>query len=207
MRRKPKEYQTPLRSRAEIVAFINDATEGRVYDNQGHPFCFNVKVQTIDLDFDTLLAYWRKINPKDNDLNNAEWIEAARAEYNRIEDSLCDFAFECARNYYSDEQNGEPASPVLYDGTKVDVAYSFEGRSCGWLSVNRFEGIKFVNTEIDYRKALADTGDDEVMDYATLRKFYALIVMLSYDLSHRQLVNEITHHAASLVFSSVEVPA
>ena len=104
----------------------------------------------------------------------------------------------------------------LYDGTKVDVEYAWMGRSGGYLGIRRFYGFDFSKDESrDYwnevfrgnphRSGTSDWIEWDrtypTMDYSTLRKLYALVVMLSHDFTPEKASSEVEHHAA---FSFIE---
>ena len=104
----------------------------------------------------------------------------------------------------------------LHDGTKVEVEYAWMGRSGGYVGVGKFEGFDFSKDEgRDYwhqvfrgnphRSGMSDWFDwDRIypsMTYPTLRKLYALVVMLSHDFTPEKASSEVEHHAA---FSFVE---
>ena len=187
---KPDYYKTPLRTRQEIVRFIINATNQRSY-HQPHPLCFNVKCYHVNLDFNHLLTLWNEYESNPIYTQNDEWLNSAtqrHAETN--ENTLWDWARESVCDLFTDSD----AYHTLWDGTAINVAYSVEGRSGGWLSVNKFEGCDFT----DRGRHIADTLMD--MDYSKLRKLYQLIVMLSHDTEDPS--KEIEHQAAFSFFAN-----
>lgn len=183
-------YQTPLRSRKEIAAFIFDATRQRIYDHQCHPFCFNVKCHNVDFSFDHLLEIFREMEGDPKYTHNDEWLATVRERFPTSEDCFWEWGLEHARSNFVGRNGGEPESDCythLWDGTKIDVEYSFEGRSGGWLAINKFQGLDFTRFSDDYWRGVIETSkwDDEeepIMDYKTVRQLYQLVTMLEHDL-------------------------
>lgn len=188
MVRKPDYYKTPLRSREAIVDFCIDAARQRGYDHRPHPFCFNVKAWGTDLSFDHLLEIFRKDVDNYPWLGNEDWLQAAREKFEELDQNdLWEWGREGACGLVTDSD----CYNHLWDGTPVDVEYSFEGRSGGWISLNSFDGVDFTNRDYgDIRELLLE------QDYAWLRRFYQLIVMLKHDFTTEAAVSEIEHHAA-----------
>lgn len=192
MPKKPDQYKTPLRTRKDISEFIIDQTHQRSYDHAPHPLCFNVKVRGCDLSFDHLLELWR--NHEDDPLytHNEDWLKAARERHEETsEETLWEWGQEDACSHFTGDSD---AYTHLFDGTKVDVAYSFEGRSGGWLSINRFEGFKLNDRDYHITSILED------MSFPTLRKLYQLVTMLKHDL--RNPGHEIEYQAAFNFFAN-----
>lgn len=193
-RRKPEYYQTPLRSRQDIIDFIIFSTHQRVYDHRPHPFCYNVKVYHVDFDFDHLLQIHREAEDDPIYTHNDEWLAGARAEYDDLkEGQLWEYAQEDACNQLLESD----AFKCLYDGTQVDVRYSFEGRSGGWLSINRFEGHDFTEDDQHIKYVLQD------MQFSTLRKLYVLVTMLNHDVRRDNVAKELEYQAAFNLFHNV----
>ncbi len=185
--RKPDYYQTPLRSRRDIVGFIVNATHQR----DSAPFCFNVKVYGVNLEFEHLLDLYREYEGDPIFTHNDDWLKAAKEQFDESEEDLFDWGIEGARDLVTDSD----CFNHLWDGTPVDVEYSFEGRSGGWLSLNRFDGVDFTTTtDEDYDTLLME------QDYAWLRRLYQLIVMLKHDLRREAVQAEVEHHAAFDLF-------
>ena len=192
MPKKPDAYLTPLRKRADIIEQVLSLTNQRSYDYRNHPFCFNVKVYRSDFSFENLLDVYRKSNDDPFYTHDPDWLKAAREEYDGVShDKIWTAAQESACDLVTDSDSYNH----LYNGTKVDVAYSFEGRSGGWLSLHKFEGYDF--TEGDIRDTLTE------MPYNTLRKLYSLITMLAHDWRREAVENEIEFQAAFYVFENV----
>lgn len=208
----PAGYRTPLRSRRDIAAYLDgvggyDSTygrEGRSY------FAFNVKCGGADLGFEHLLAVYRDggyYGDGETWLDNPEWLVQARPKYAEVEKYLFDWGVEAAAQQIT-ESDGYTQ---LYDGTAVDVAYTWMGRSGGYVGIGDFEGFDFAkNTDrADWRAvfrgnphrpgsaAAYDWGHSyPAMDYATLRRLYALVVMLAHDLTPARAAAEVEHQAA-----------
>lgn len=191
MPKKPDAYKTPLRKRVDIIAWIVANTHQRSYDRESCPFCFNVKVPSVNLDFDYLLKIYRE----QMDGNEAdEWLPEAHERWERHkENDLWDWALEDCRSVFDNTD----CYNHLWDGTPLDVAYSFRGRSGGWLSLDRFQGHTFASRDSDYPDDLA------VMSYKELRQLYSLIAMLKYDLRQDAIGKEMEYKAAWVLFVNV----
>ena len=190
MIRKPDYYKTPLRTRRAITDFIVANTEQRHYDTP-HLICFNVKAYHVDLDFNHLLALFCREEGDPLFAHDDQWRKAAKEVYQEVSNDLWDFALEDARSVFDDTD----CYNHLWDGTPVNVAYSFEGRSGGWLSLNRFDGVSFTE-EHDLAILL------NCQSYRWLRRLYQLIVMLVHDLRSEAVESEIEHHAAFNLFEN-----
>ena len=99
----------------------------------------------------------------------------------------------------------------LHDGTEVNVEYTWMGRSGGYIGIGKFEGFDFSKDEDrdfwhevfrgnPHRSGTVDRLEWDrtypTMDYATLRKLYALVVMLAHDFTPEKASAEVEHHAA-----------
>jgi hypothetical protein len=196
MKREPHYYRTPLRSRQDIAAYLDsvggyDGHHGRSY------FSFNVKCYGANLDFDHLIEVYRQsgyYGMNETWLDNPEWLEQARRRYAEVEKHLFDWGVEEAGRLVTDSGTYSR----LYDGTKVDAEYIWMGRSGGYIGIGRFEGLDFAAGHArDYwheafrgnprRQGTAAWHDWErtfpTISYATLRRLYALVVMLAHDLT------------------------
>lgn len=190
MHKKPVYYQTPLRTRKAIVDWIFLNTHQR-----NHPFCFNVKVYQVDFSWENLLKLWRKYEGDPVYSHNDDWLRAAKLLfYDLSENTLWEWAIETACSLFSGDSDSFTS---LWDGTNIDVVYSFEGRSGGWLSVNKFQRHNFTDRSYDARETLME------MDYGILRQFYQLIVMLNHDLQREAIRKELEHDAAFTFFANV----
>lgn len=189
--RKPDAYKTPLRSRKDIIEKIISLTDQRSYDYAPHPFCFNVKAYNCDLDFDHLLELWRKNEGDEQYTHNPEWLEAAREKYDEVSEHLFEWGQEDACSLVTDSD----AYNHLWNGEKVDVKYSFEGRGGGWISLNSFEGYDFTRRDNGHISTILNE-----MDFGVLRKLYQLIVMLHHDWANPG--HEIAWHAAYNFFAN-----
>lgn len=189
----PDYYKTPLRSRKDIAAFIFDATHQRIYDHQCHPFCFNVKCHDVDFSFDHLLEVLREMEDDPKYTHNDGWLAITRERFPSTENSLWEWGQEHACSQFvgrgGSNQPDSDCYTHLWDGTSLDIRYSFEGRSGGWLSINKFQGLDFNGhaTTDEYWRGVIETakwdGEEEpIMDYKTVRQLYQLVTMLEHDL-------------------------
>lgn len=184
--RKPDYYQTPLRSRQEIVRFIVDSTHQRHY-HEPHPLCFDVKVHNPNFQFEHLLNLYRQYEGDPIFTHNDDWLKAAKEQFDESEEDLFDWGIEGSREIIT----GSDCFNHLWDGTPVDVKYSFVGCNGGWLSLDCFDGVDFTK---------CDDPDTTLMEqeYAWLRRLYQLIVMLKHDL--QSATPEVEFHAAFDLF-------
>ena len=189
--KKPEAYKTPLRKRADIIAWIVDNTDQRFYDHEKCPFCFNVKVYSVDLEFDHLLKIYRE----EQDGNEADdWLPEARQRWEKHKEvDLFNWALEDCRDGVSDSD----VYNQLWDGTPVNATYTFRGRNGGWLSLDKFLGWTFASRDSDFPEALAE------MDYKELRQLYQLIAMLKHDLRRAAIEKEVEYKAAWALFVNV----
>jgi hypothetical protein len=210
--KKPGYYRTPLRSRKDIAAFLESI--GGYYSTYGHRgrsyFSFNVKCHAVNLDFEHLIKTYRDTGyygDGETWLDNPEWLDQAREKHGEIEDKLFDWGIKDAARLITVSD----CYVRLYDGTKVEVEYTWMGRSGGYLGIRRFYGFDFSKDEDrDYwhevfrgnphRNGTPDWLDWNrtfpTMDYSTLRKLYALVVMLKHDLTPEKASAKVEHHAA-----------
>ncbi len=208
----PSYYRTPLRSRKDIADYL--ASIGgyySTYDRQGRSyFSFNVKCHGARLDFDRLIEVYRNggyYGDGETWLDNPEWLEQARAKHEEVERHLFDWGIEDAARLITDSD----CYNHLYDGTKVEVEYVWMGRSGGYLGIRRFYGFDFSKDEDRDHWNEVFKGNPHRLDtsgwidwdrtfptmaYPLLRKLYALVVMLAYDLTPEKATAEVEHHAA-----------
>lgn len=208
----PGYYRTPLRSRKDIAHFL--ASVGGYYSPHGHHgrsyFAFDVKCHGARLDFGHLIETYRNAGycgDGETWLDNPEWLVQAEAKYEEAERHLFDPGVEDAARLITDSD----CYNHLFDGTKVEVEYAWMGRSGGHLGIRRFYGFDFSEDEgRDYwhevfrgnphRGGTAERHDWErtfpTMGYPTLRKLYALVVMLRHDLTPETASAEVEHQAA-----------
>jgi hypothetical protein len=215
--KKPGYYRTPLRSRKDIAAFLESI--GGYYSTYGHQgrsyFSFDVKCHGVRLDFEHLIKTYRDTGYYgDNEtwLDNPEWLEHARAKHEEVERYLFDWWIEDAARLITDSD----CYDHLFDGTKVEVEYTWMGRSGGYLGIRRFCAFDFsMDEKRNYWQEVFRGNPNRVgtaewldwdrtyptMDYPTLRKLYALVVMLSHDWTPEKASSEVEHQAA---FSFIE---
>ena len=208
----PGYYRTLLRSRSDIADYL--ASVGGYYSTYGHHgrsyFAFNVKCHGVRLDFGHLIEVYRNggyYGDGETWLDNPEWLDQARERYEGGERHLFDRGMEDAARLITDSDGYNH----LYDGTTVEVEYLWMGRSGGYVGIGEFEDFDFSKDEgRDYwnevfrgnphRSGTSDWLEWDrtfpTMDYPTLRKLYALIVMLSHDWTPEKASSEVEHHAA-----------
>lgn len=200
MVKKPQYYNVPLRSRAAIVKWIIDHTEQRHYDGHPHPFCFNVKCYHVDFELEHLLQLYREYEGNAKGFDDPDWQAAIKERYAEVSDNLWEYAVEdCRRNFVGGD-DGQPDNDgwnMLWDGTPVNTQFSFEGRSGGWLSLNRFQSFDFTERHSDIEDILVYD-----MPYQTLRHLYQFIVMLVHDVSRANVKKELEHQAAFNFFAN-----
>ncbi len=209
---KPDYYRTPLRSRSDIAAYLASiggyystyARQGRSY------FAFDVKCYQADLDFGHLIEVYRNggyYGDGETWLDNPEWVNQAREKHEEVERHLFDWGVEDAARLISDSD----CYTHLHDGTEVEVEYAWMGRSGGYIGIGQFEGFDFGKDEDRgfwhevFRGNPHRSGTIHrlhwdrtypTMGYATLRKLYALVVMLAHDFTPEEASAEVEHHAA-----------
>lgn len=198
--KKPYYYKVPLRRRKDIADYIFDATYQRFYNRRSHPFCFNVKAYKASFEFSHLLEIFRGIEGNPAYTNNDDWLASARERFEEHTQHLWEWGVEHATSHFLGRNGGEPDSDCythLWDGTSLDVDYSFEGQGGGWLSINQFQGCNFTGhgtTSEYWRSAIEiarwDDEDEPVMDYKTVLQLYQLVVMLKHDLQNPELAIE-----------------
>jgi hypothetical protein len=208
----PDYYRTPLRSRQDIADYL--ASVGGYYSTFGRQgrsyFSFNVKCHAARLDFDHLIETFRNAGyygDGETWLDNPEWLVQARAKHEEVDRLLFDWGAEDAAHLFTDSA----CYNYLFEGTTVEVEYAWMGRSGGHLGIRRFYGFDFSNDEDrdfwqevfrgnPHRSGASDWLDWDrtypTMSYQTLRKLYALVVMLRHDLTPEKASSEVKHHAA-----------
>lgn len=194
--KKPKEYNTPLRSRKDIAAYIVDVTHQRYYHGH-HPFCFNVKLYKLDLEFDHLWEVFQANNELDTHHKTDEWLKAAKERYEETKaDQIYQWAVEeCTDQFLEREHH-------LVTGPEVKAEFSFEGRSNGWLSLNKFQGENFHRVSIEELKDYMLGKDPEhTMDFKTLRQLYQFIVQLNVET--KKVSEEVEYWAADTLFNNL----
>jgi hypothetical protein len=212
MPKTPGYYRTPLRSRNDIAGYL--ASIGGYYSAYGRNgrsyLAFNVKCHGVRLDFDHLIEVYRNggyYGDGETWLDNPEWLTQARVNYEEVERHLFDWGVEDAARLFTDSD----CYKYLFDGTKAEVEYAWMGRSGGYVGIGGFEGLDFsADVGRDYwhevfrgnpHRSGTDAWRDwdrtfPTMEYSTLRKLYALVVMLAHDLTPEAASSEVEHHAA-----------
>jgi hypothetical protein len=215
--RKPDYYATPLRKRADIEAALRNWPGARNRGWHNYPgtssdlwrFCFNVKAYGVDFGFDNLLARFRECGHAETLLSDPGYLARCRAKLEELEEStLWDWAQEDAwRTFIGCEEckgcrYGSKPDDYGYNGlwygTEVSARFSSGGRSSDWLILTEFDGHK-LTTDLEFSE----------MDFATLRKFYSYVVMLTADLERCPAKRRLEDAAAFALFDNVcaDVPA
>jgi hypothetical protein len=195
----PQAYTTPLTNRHEIAEYLLNR-RGRYYRDHGHLlFCFNVKVYDPDLSFETLLTLYQNSGCGTGKADDPGWVEEARLRYAETDlDDLYQMAVDDASRQVTDSDS----FTHLYDGTPVEAEYEFVGRSCGWVALTKFEGVKLTDPERLKEVFEGDSFEDAISN-ETLHRLYALVRMLEHDLTPQRAQDEIEHQAAFGFFEVV----
>ena len=197
MPKKPEAYKMKTRSRAGMIAAIQQLAQR--HDDHYDPYhlCFNVKCYTVDLELPDMLKRLRDEEGDPQYTHNPEWLRPVKEKFDEVEQYLYDWGVEDARRHFVDDGPYQSDSfRTLYDGTKVDVEYAFIGRSGGWLAVTKFEGYRFDERGTDVESIL-----DE-MDTPTIKKLYQLLLMLKHDVRPEAVKNEIEYQATFNFFAN-----
>ncbi len=184
----PTYYRAPLKSRAEIVAFLTTAQNSRPAYGL---FAFNVKVHSTDLSFDHLT----KLAIESGELSasvSKRYLDACRELHN--EQKLYDWATESARDGVMDCETYS----MLWDGNGAIANWEFNGRSGGWLVLTEFEGIKLAGRSLDF--TYSDLAD---LPFPQLRRLYRFIVQCQHDFNPGNVRSEVEYQAAFDLFSNV----
>jgi hypothetical protein len=186
--KKPDYYKTPLRKKSDIAGYIVQNTNNRSYQRDWHPFCFNVKIPSVDCSYDHLLKIYQE------NYGEAKKVSREVQKEKDYESSNWEYVIERMR----DDVTGSDLFKYLCGGTQIRVEYSFEGRSGGWLSINSFEGVDF-NEWSWYSSQYREANLIE-QDYSWLRRFYQLVVMLVHDTKESSLKNIFETYSAEYLF-------
>ena len=187
----PSYYVAPLRSRAEIVAFLKQAANERP---QYGIVAINVKLYHVDLSFDHLLAMARKEGFGYVSTASPRYVAACRLVHEEIgESTLCDYAIEGARDGAIDDDGYR----LIWNEDKIIADWAFDGRSSGWLVLQSFEGINMV-TGNGYGDAILDD-----LDFRTLRRLYRFIVQSRHDFRREAVRESVEYAAAFMLFENL----
>lgn len=217
MSKLPKQYQAPLRTRKEIVQWLNDPRArgyqvrgGWNYEGDSHGstsrgpwlFCWSVKLLArMDTSYEALLKRAKRVGVLTRQhLKDQPWLNASKARYDDTSmDSVFTHACEtCQRMFVG--HDGKPENDgycMLYDGTKVTPEFTFMGRSGGWLVLTGFNGHS-LNTE--------NVGEDldwKRWDVRNLRLLYRYVVMLEHDLRHEAIQEMVLDELAGSFFANI----
>lgn len=193
--KKSKEYNTPLRSRKDMAAYILGVTNQRYYQGH-HPLCFNVKLYRLNFDFDHLWEVFQKTNELDTYHKTDEWLKAAREVYDDTgEEKLYEYGVNGTVESFLDREQ------FLVNGTKVKAEFSFEGRSGGWLSLNKFQGENLCVSESELKNYMEGKYPEEKMDFNTLRQLYQFVVQLNVET--KKASEEVEFRTADTLFNNL----
>ena len=191
--RMKKQYKTPLRSRKAMLSYLLNrggrwqSRGGMDYDRRSWRFCFNVKLNRVDLEFDHLLKLELERDPIQDRLRDEHFLLEARALLNA--ERLCEAAIEQLCWHYSDVMTKHVCLP---DGTQVFPEFQFMGRSGGWLVLTRFNGY-------------ALTAEEEFEAWSTMeiRNLYRYVVQVEEDLNCEPKERQVEREAAYLFFQHI----
>lgn len=176
-----KIYSFPARSRAAMIEYIGNR-QSRGYHYRTYPFCWNVKAYISGLESEDLhgLEMSESIDPA----FDSQWDQYVSEKENSLFWSLC----EDGGRYLSE---GEWTS---YPGNdQGDWKFSFEGRSGGWLVLNKWRGHDLTGMSLaDVAEWCADLSFDE------LKAFYRGIVCADSDFTSDNAAIEVMYQATSL---------
>ncbi len=210
----PAYYVAPLRSRAQITAWLLACSQSYYEDRARWIFAFNVKAHRLDLSFDNLLAAataprYSHDSAMADSIRDTDpvWLAAARELYTEHADSLFEWGREDACNTFAGRKGQHYGKPdddgfnMIWDGTPVDVEFAFFGRSGGWLTLTHFDGHALTSEGRELgAEALAE------LPFATLRKLYRFVVMLTADLARHDSAARIEEAAAWAFFVNICEP-
>ena len=160
MPNKKNPFKYPLRSRKDMIEYIvyKSRAGNFCYQNKTfYPLAWNVKSHDVPMDWESILKAMQE-NQSFNPTQIAAMKEKYVAEYGETKwdttpeqdtnrSSLWDIGAESARWGLTDGD----AYRTLWDGTELDVTWTFSGRSGGYASVEKYEGYDFSNMGSDQR--------------------------------------------------------
>lgn len=158
--KKPDYFKVPNLPRLKLIEWILDQPDsdrgGRDYSwaMQGNrythsdgmwPFCWNVKLHGLDLDFENLIKRAAEMDCLPRNLTDPVVRQAYQDKYDECnKDHLYEWGVEDAQRWVvgrtRDGQPDDDGWNQLWDGTPVDVRLMFAGRSGGWLVLTWFQG-------------------------------------------------------------------
>lgn len=183
-------YSFPLKSRRAIVDFLVNR-DSRSYNHRRYAFAWDVKTHGARYDGDSLRSHIEDLDPA----LDIEWAAKCDSDY----DLFWEWAAEAARHV----QDGAWTS---YPGTDQGAwEFSFEGRSGGWLVLDKFEGIAVAGVYSDPVEAADskrhgyDIQGAENLDawpWDRLQRFYRGIVCADSDFTPTKAAKELEYQAA-----------
>ena len=170
-------YAFPLKSRADIVAFLD--RRGRSYAYRRYAFAWNVKTHGATFDGESLRRHCPGLDPAED----SAWEALLSDDNGGLVWTWCEDA---ARN--SGVQDDEWTS---YPGAdQGDWQFSFAGRSAGWIVLEKWRGRDVRDIDA------AELMDPEVWPFADLRAFYRGIVCADQDFTPARAAAEVEWFAA-----------
>lgn len=189
----PSYYVAPLKSRADIVAFLKERVESNPGSHHGL-FCYDVKLHNLNTDFDHAV----KLAKEGGYLPS----ESARylAECRELWDEKMETAFEVGAEDACRDVVEEDTYRMLWDGDKPIADWEFAGRSGGWLVLKSFRHVDFKKhagyeclTQRDYFIQLLEEAS-----YDFLRDLYRFLIQCDHDF--RRPESEVEYLASSWFF-------
>lgn len=89
---------------------------------------------------------------------------------------------------------------TLWAGDEFDVEYEFMGRSGGWLTMTKFEGLTLDAKHMEDHLAELKAGEGSSEDKDRLRNLYQLVVQNDHDFRPEAVTNELEYQAAWAFF-------
>jgi hypothetical protein len=205
----PEEYRPVLRKKADILKWLQQRFHWRSYDGRSYPLCLNVKLynQSFDWTFDEFVAGYEE---QTGEVVNREsplgryWLDACREEWESLnQEALFQRGVEDASRIF--RTDAYDTFNYLWDGTDVrPVEFSFQGRSGGWLSLDRFAGREIA--EVFYRtqdgRTLLRAEHDDFAGYNWLRLLYRFCLRLVHDVTPQKAAAEIKYQAIFNFFAN-----
>lgn len=171
----PAPYTFPHKSRAAIAAYLD--RDGRAYNHTRFRFCWNVKAYSADFDGDTMREHLPELEPA---------FDSAWSDYLESHpESFWNFCENAARWVAEGDWCSYPGDD------QGEWAFSFAGRSGGWLVLIKWRG----------RKVSEMTGQDfldpELWPWADLVAFYRGIRCADSDFTPAKAAEEVECQAAA----------
>lgn len=180
----PPGYRAPLRSRAAILAWLEDRAKS---DRSRYGlFTFNVKLHNLKTDFAHLCELARKNGDLAADAS-PRYLAAVEQVYRAKYDGIWEAAQDNARRSVTDDDTNR----MLWDGDRAIAEWTFDGRSGGWLVLKEFDGTNLENLSADWLQECS---------YTYLRQLYRFLIQSAHDF--RRPESEVEHQAAFELFNN-----